>query len=172
MNPEYIESSCGLINGVKFEELTIIEFDSSNFPSQYKVVSSFGCYNPGLDTVQTFWPDRLYFNKPNGHYLWRIDSTANGTYQVVGLYRKRTDVEEEDPKIIEITDSMQKQKFIDSISNMPKRTDVNSSPICPTKFKGDTWYFVNFNDQQYVAYLYVDKKMAYNLHKINLPTNF
>src|SRR5262245_18237702 len=106
MNDEYIESSCGLTNGVRFEELKVIAFDSSHFPSQYKVVASFDCFNPGLDTVQTFWPDRLYFRKPNGHYRWRIDSTVNASYQIVGLYRKRIDVEEEDPKIILITDSM------------------------------------------------------------------
>jgi hypothetical protein len=31
---------------------------------------------------------------------------------------------------------------------------------------------LNFYDQRYEAYLYVDKNMNYRIDKINLPTNF
>src|SRR5215813_167613 len=65
MNKDYIESSCGLTNGVSFSELIVFKFDSTNLPSHYKVVVSTECYNPGTESVQKFWPDRLYFNKAN-----------------------------------------------------------------------------------------------------------
>ena len=44
--------------------------------------------------------------------------------------------------------------------------------VCPIKFKPATWYFLNFFDQRYEAYLYVDQDMNYKIEKISLPTNF
>jgi hypothetical protein len=170
MTKNYIKSSCGLINGVVFRELTVYEFDSTNLPSHYKVVFSTNCYNPGTNPVQKFWPDKIYFNKPNGHYLWRIDSIVNGTYKRTGPYTNRTDGS--DIPIIDTAGPEWSQAFIDSIIKAPGTPDPNSKSICPTKFKPATWYFVGFSDQRYEAFLYVDKKMNYNLHKISLPTNF
>lgn len=170
MNKNFIESSCGLTNGVVFRELIVYEFDSSKLPSFYKVIFSTNCYNPGTVSPQKFWPDKIFFNKPNGHYLWRVDSLDKGIYRRQGPYRERID--KSDNPIIDTTGPEWSQEFTDSIIKAPRTPDSMSNPICPTKFKLNTWYYVGFSDQRYEAFLYVDKNMKYNLHKVNLPTNF
>lgn len=168
---DYIESSCGLINGVQFEQLEVEQLDSNNLPNRYKVLVTFQCFNPGVEGVQKYWPDRLYFDKPNGHYLWQVDSMKNGTYVRDDIYRIRTD-KEDTTTVRVITDSAERQRFLDSFNKSPRIINRNSTAICPVKFKENTWYFVNFANQRNEAYLYIDKQMKYNLHLINLPTNF
>ena len=150
VNINYIKSSCGLTNGIRFEELIISPGDSYKIPVKYRIKMIFECFNPGSDTVQTYWPKTLYFNKPNGHYLWKVDSTSD-----FGTWTRRGYTGEPD-------DSTKSFNFISG----------QSYRICPVKFKPNTWYFISFFDQRYVAYLFVDKSYQFKLTKFNLPTNF
>ena len=155
MTKKYIESDCGLVNGVRFEELEVHSyFDSSDFPASYTVKVSFECYRPGSDSVEQFWPERIYFNKPNGHYLWTVDSSTNGRYNVIGIYRD-LDTTAANP-----------------IMNSGRKFSGPQSSIFPGKFKSDTWYYVNFYDQRYKGYVYIDKEMNFIIHKIDLSTSF
>jgi hypothetical protein len=131
MTSDYISSSCGLTNGIRFDELQITKSDNSGFPTKYEKVISFKCYNPGVKGTQTFWPKTIYFNKPNGHYVWKIGKDDGFTIN-----------------------------------------SKTTTKTCPTKFKRDTWYFLNFFDQRYEAFLYVDKAMKFHVHKRKLSTNF
>jgi len=131
MTSEYINSSCGLTNGIRFDELQVTKFDNSHFPTNYTTVVSFQCYNPGIKGTQTFWPKTIYFTKPTGHYLWKMGK-------------------------------------LDGVTINSKET----TKTCPAKFKPNTWYFLNFFDQRYEAFLYIDKEMTLHVHKRKLPTNF
>lgn len=176
MTQEYIESTCGLTNGVRFEQLEVKSFDSSNFPIVYNVVKSFECYNPGVEGAQKFWPDKIYFDKPNGHYLWSVDTSSNGIYIKNGPWRNRLQNEVYDIDSIIVAKKSDSPGVIVNYEQVISRTSIKPGPnpqsICPIKFKSKTWYFLNFYDQRYQAYLYIDDKMNFNIHKISLPTNF
>jgi hypothetical protein len=174
MTSDYIESTCGLYNGVRFEELRVDTFYEDNTPKIYKVVAAF---KGRLDESKTKNLDRIYFNDPSGKYIWWTDTTATGVYHKSGIYRERIDVKEnmqpDTSNEIEVVISN------DSVVRYGGKPTINSENyssekhfVCPFKFKPDTWYFLNFYDQRYEAYLYVDKSMNYRIDKISLPTNF
>jgi hypothetical protein len=175
MTNDYIESSCGLHNGVRFEELQVDTFYQDNTPKKYRVVLAFE--GRLKDSIYKKQIDRIYFNRPTGMYLWRTDTSANGLYHKWGIHRERID-----KNVAAITDSTTEVHVItdyDSIQKLEAETKAKIKEYegtlqwtCPVKFKPDTWYFMNFHAQRYEAYLYVDKKMNYKIDKISLPTNF
>lgn len=174
MTDEYIESTCGLYNGVRFEQLQVDSFYRDNTPKIFKVVTAF---KGRLDETKTKNLDRIYFNDSSGKYLWWIDTTAVGAYHKWGIHKQRIDIRDTVPpdtsKEVEVV--ITKDSVV-RYGGKP-RVDLenyNSEPyfVCPIKLKPDTWYYLNFSDQRYEAYLYVDKNMNYSIDKINLPTNF
>jgi hypothetical protein len=176
IDKESVKSSCGLTNGVRFEELKIIGSESSNSLEVYQVVSSFYCYNPGVKEPQTFWPEELYFDKPNGHYLWSTDTSTNGIYIRKGPWRDKI---QNDGGNLDSVIKAKKAEPEKNRNDYDHRTGIadfelgsTSRSTCPAKFKPNTWYFVNFYDKRYAAYLYVDNEMNFKIDKINLPTNF
>ena len=175
MTNDYIESSCGLHNGVRFEELQVDTFYQDNTPKKYRVALAFE--GRLKDSIYKKQIDRIYFNRPTGIYLWRIDRTTNGLYHKWGIHRERID-----KNATAIKDSVTEVHVIthyDSIQQLEAETNAKIKEYeakllwtCPVKFKPDTWYFISFRDQRYEAYLYIDKNMNYKIDKISLPTNF
>lgn len=174
MTGDYIESTCGLYNGVRFEELWVDTFYEDNTPKIYKVVAA---VKGRLDESKTKNIDRIYFNDPSGKYIWWTDTTATAVYHNLGIYRERMDIKEN----VQADTSKEVEVVItnDSVVRYGGKTTANfenySSEkhfVCPIKFKPETWYYLNFYDQRYEAYLYVDKNMNYRINKISLPTNF
>ena len=140
-----------LTNGILFEELVIFHKDSSGIPIEYLITERFECYNPGFNGVQKYWPDKIYFNKKNGHYLWGLD-TVN--FHIKKNGRQRVVVYD---SILEKT----KNKFY-----YPTAISKKKYATCPIKFKKDTWYFVNIYDRRILEiYLYVDQKMNFHIYK-------
>ncbi len=161
MNSEYIESSCGLFNGVRFEELKEVSLDEDEMPENYRVVSAVELYVPQTPKNGM---DKIYFTKSNGVNIWRMDTITNGKYRTNGFYRERvsTIVESENSiAIIEDDSSFTIRKY--------KASKIVTHPIL---FKSRTWYYVDFYDQRYEAYLYVNDNGNYQLTKHSLPTNF
>jgi hypothetical protein len=175
MTDDYVEGICGLHNGVRFEELQIDTFYQDNTPKKYRVVLAFEGHLK--DSIYKKQIDRIYFNRPTGMYLWRTDTSNNGAYYKWGIHRERID-----KRIEFISDTSSVITVVsdyDSIQKLDAETKIKSKEYeskllktCPIKFKPNTWYYVSFYDQRYVAYLYVDKDMNYRLDKISLPTNF
>jgi hypothetical protein len=175
MTYDYIESSCGLHNGVRFEELKVDTFYQDNTPKIYRVVLAFE--GRLKDSIYKQQIDRIYFTRPTGLYLWKTDSSTNGLYYKSGIYRERIDSGAAfiGDSIVEahvITDYDSIQKLETETKIKIKNYEATLQKTCPVKFKVDTWYFVNFYDQRYEAYLYIDKDMNYKIEKISLPTNF
>ena len=174
MTNEYIESTCGLHNGVRFEELQVDSFYEDKTPKIYKVLVAF---KGRLDESKTKDLDRIYFNESSGKYVWQTDTTAAGVYHKWGIHRERIDIKK---NILPDTGNEVEVVITkDSVVRFGGRPSINLENynskrqfICPIKFKPDTWYYLNFFDQRYEAYLYVDKNMNYRIDKINLPTNF
>jgi hypothetical protein len=174
MTGDYIESTCGLYNGVRFEELKVDSFYDDNTPRVYKVVAAF---KGRLDESKTKNLNRIYFNDPSGKYLWWTDTTPTGIYRKTGIYRERIDIREniqtdtlKEVEVVITADSVVRYsgKLLDNLENYSSEIHF----VCPVKFKPGTWYYLNFYSQQYEAYLYVDKNMSYRIDQINLPTNF
>lgn len=94
MNKEYIESTCGLYNGVRFEQLQIDSFYSDNTPKIFRVVAAF---KGRLDESKTKNRDRIYFNDPSGKYIWWIDTTTNRVYHKWGIHKERIDIRDTVP---------------------------------------------------------------------------
>ncbi len=175
MNSTYIESTCGLHNGVRFEELQVDSFYDDNSPRVYRVV--FAVWGSLKDSIYRTQIDRIYFNRPTDMYLWHSDTSSYAVYRRVGLDRERIDRKAElvvdTPALVNlITDS-------DSLLNLEAETNgqvrayqAALSKTCPLTFKPDTWYYVDFYDQRYRSYLYVDRQMNFRLDKISLPANF
>lgn len=174
MTSDYIESTCGLSNGVRFEELRVDTFYDDNTPKIYKVVAAF---KGRLDESKTKNLDRIYFNDPSGKYIWWTDTTATGVYHKTGIYREQIDIKEnmQGDSSNEIEVVISKDSVV-RYGGKPTTNFENYSSarhfVCPIKFTPDTWYFLNFYDQRYEAYLYVDKNLNYRIDKISLPTNF
>lgn len=174
MTEEYIESSCGLTNGVRFEELGVDSSYEDGQPKIYTVLHSYGA-NPYANGPADKVKDRIYFNGDKGNCYWRKDTSTNGVYKNFGGSRELLE---------DINDSLERPEIItttyitkDSMvitSNKPLRNmDVHYVSVnCPVRFKSSTWYFVDFHDQRYDAYLFVDKDMKFQLFKNNKPTNF
>jgi hypothetical protein len=175
MTDDYIESTCGLYNGVRFEELQVDTFYQDNTPKKYRVVLAFEGHLK--DSIYKKQIDRIYFNRPTGMYLWRTDTSTNGAYHKWGIHRERIertveDVSDSTVIVNVITDYDSIQKLGVKTKKQIQEYEAKLFKTFPAKFKSDTWYYVNFHDQRYEAYLYVDKDMNYRLDKINLPTNF
>ena len=86
MTNDYIESTCGSHNGVRFEELQVDTFYQKNTPKKYRVVIAFE--GRLKDSIYKKQINRIYFNRPAGMYLWRIDTLTNGVYQKWGIHEK------------------------------------------------------------------------------------
>jgi len=174
MSNDYIERTCGLYNGVRFEELKVYTFYDDKTPKIYRAVLAFEGH---LDESKTNDLNRIYFNSTSGKYSWWTDTTTNGLYYKSGIYREQIDK----PK--EILQDTTKEIVIniteDSIVRISAKPKINLEKYnskkhitCPIKFKPSTWYYIIFFDQRYEAYLYIDKDMKYRIDKISLPTNF
>jgi len=151
INDKCVKGSCDLINGVFFERLTVLQKDVDGMPTEYIVTERFQCYNPGMDGVQKYWPDKIYFNKINGHYKWAIDTVDIGfkTNQKGGR------------EIVSMG------KRVDNYNNFfilgSKKYDT-----CPTKLAIDTWYNVSIDDPRLAkTFLYIDKKNNYHVYKFD-----
>lgn len=173
MTKEYIESTCGLYNGVRFEQLQVDSFYSDNTPKIFRVVTAF---KGRLGESKTKNRDRIYFNDSSGKYIWWTDTTTHWIYHKWGTHKERIDIRDTVPP--ETSNEVEVVITKDSVVRLGSKPRVdlenyNSEPyfVCPIKFKPDTWYYLNFYDQRYEAYLYVDKNMNYKIEQINLPTN-
>lgn len=164
INERYVKSSHGLTNGVLFEKLAVVTLDDKGIPENYIVTQRFKCYNPGVEGVQKYWPDKLYFNKINGHYKWRTD-TAGFYYTKKGNYRERI-----------VADSINYTfdfKGLDDTISKKVKGDLNEIFIfdskvydtCPVDFKTETWYFINFYDPVLASvYLFVDTNKKFTIY--------
>lgn len=173
---EYIESTCGLTNGARFEELIVDTFYTDGKPKVYKVICSYSA-NPYANGPADKVKDRIYFAGDNGDCYWSKDTATNGIYRNFGGSRELLDDTYNslsDSAII--TRAYVTEDSMVVTGGKPRRNiEAYSSRIsikCPFKFKPDTWYYVDFWDQRYEAYLYVDNNMKYQLFKISKPTNF
>jgi len=159
---ESISNSCNLENGVFFEKLTVIKLDTTGLPLEFKVGQRFECLNPGVEGVQTYWPNEIFFKKQNEHYRWRSDTVdlhfvMDGKVKILAENANKRD--ENDSLKVKEFDFNSDAGFGYAI---PKRA---SDIICPVEFKPSTWYFLYFFKQRYLgAFLYVDENMKFNLH--------
>lgn len=150
INDKCVKGSCELFNGVFFERLTVINKNSIGMPSEYIVTERFACYNPGVDGIQKYWPDKIYFKKINGHYKWNAD-TVDIHFKLNGNSREIISAKKK-------PDNYNEQFIFNS-----KKHDT-----CPISFQKDTWYNVKFSDQRLrKVYLYVDKRKKFNVYKFD-----
>jgi hypothetical protein len=176
LTEKYIESSCGLTNGVRFEELIVDTFYADGKPQIYKVICSYSA-NPYANGPLSKVEDRIYFDGQNDNCYWSKDSATNGVYKNFGVSRELLDGTDDLSRdsIVEIRTYVTRDSMVVTGGKPPKNIELYSARVaikCPLKFKPNTWYYVDFRDQRYEAYLYVDSNMTYNLSKINKPTNF
>jgi len=172
---DYIESTCGLHNGVRFEQLQVDTFYEDKTPKIYRVILAFEGHLK--DSIYKKQIDRIYFNRPTGMYIWWRDTATNGLYHKWGIHKERIDgkkeLSQDSTKEVDIV--ITKDSFV-RIGAKPninlEKYNSKRQMTCPIKFNPDTWYYVNFYSQEYEAYLYVDKNMNYKIDKISLPTNF
>ena len=152
INENSVKSSCDLINGVFFEKLNVTKSDSSGIPTEYFVTQRFGLFNPGVEGVQKYWPDKIYFSKPNGHYKWRAD-TVNIKFERMDRNRQ----------MLPIDSSNNDEGMYGFLIFSNKSFD-----ICPIKFSKNSWYYVEVFDPGISSlYLYVDNKMNFTVHKFD-----
>jgi hypothetical protein len=174
MTNDYIESTCGLYNGVRFEELRVDTFYDDKTPKIYRVVLAFEGH---LDESKTNDLNIIYFNNPSGKYAWWTDTTTNGLYRKWGIHHEQIDKTKET-----LQDTIKEVNIKithDSIVRIETNQNINLEKYnsakhltCPIKFKPNTWYYITFFDQRYEAYLYVGNDMKYRIDKISLPTNY
>jgi hypothetical protein len=149
INNEYISSDCGLTNGVMFERLSVLEYDSTGIPSKFTVNQRFECFNPGIDEINNYIPHKIMFDEPNGHYLWSADTVEN-YYVMNGKNRVLVD------------------SLGNKIASRSKDLTVLSRETfdrCPVKFESSTWYFLKFFQQRYSgSFLYVDGNNEFKLY--------
>lgn len=151
INEKCVKGSCELINGVFFEKLTVLEKDSSGMPAEYIVTERFQCYNTGVDGVQKFWPDKIYFDKINGHYKWSAD-TIDIRFKTNEQGGRET-----------VSVSTRVDRYNDFFVLGSKKYDT-----CPTKLTKDTWYNVKITDPRLKkTFLYIDKKNKYHVYKFD-----
>src|SRR4030095_17015275 len=89
MTDDYIESTCGLHNGVRFEQLQVDTFYEDKTPKIFRVILAFEGHLK--DSIYKKQIDRIYFNRPTGMFLWRKDTASNGLYYKWGIHRERID---------------------------------------------------------------------------------
>jgi len=148
INNRCVKGSCELINGVFFERLTLMAKDSAGMPLEYVVTERFAGYNPGAAGAQKFWPDKLYFDKPNGNYKWNAD-TVDIHFKVTGYTREIISVQKKPANY--------NDQFILNSRNYE---------TCPIDFHKDTWYLVRISDRRIRRiYLYVDQKKKFHVYQ-------
>lgn len=143
-----VHGSCELINGVFFEKLTVLQKDNSGMPAEYIVTERFKCYNPGVDGVQKYWPDKIYFQKMNGHYKWKAD-TVNVHFKVDGHSRTFA------------ADQKKPNNYTEGFILNAEKYDT-----CPIRFQAETWYRIQISDPRLTnVYLYIDKKNSFHVYQ-------
>jgi len=172
MTGKYIESSCGLTNGVRFEELNVDTSYDDGIPKVYKVVSSYSS-NPYANGPANKVKDRIYFN--DKAVTWWTDTSTNGLYRNYGnsreLLNKAKQTSTTDSSTVKIIYMSR-----DSIVTMGPKPDLSEyesrrQMTSPVKLKSGTWYYISFHTY-YAAYLYVDKSLNYTISTINTATNY
>lgn len=161
INDRYVQSSNGMTNGIKFEKLTILKLDEDGLPAEYIVTQRFECYNPGVEGVQEYWPDKIYFDKANGHYKWGADTVAIHFLQVGNNREVIVDSIENNNDLYDT--------LAESIDNFVSAIIVDSYTdyeTCPVEFESNTWYYLNFYDPALATvFLYVESKNKMHLYK-------
>lgn len=163
INDRYVQSSNGMTNGIQFEKLTVIKLDEDGLPAEYIVTQRFECYNPGVEGVQEYWPDKIYFDKANGHYKWSADTVAihflqvgNNREVIVDSIENNNDLNDTPAESI---DDFFSAIIIDSY------TDYET---CPVEFESNTWYYLNFYDPALATvFLYVESEKKLHLYKFD-----
>jgi len=151
INKRCVKGSCELFNGVLFERLTVLKKDSLGMPAEYIVTERFTCYNQKTDGIQKYWPDKIFFKKPNGDYKWKADT--------IDIHLKLVDGKREVISIQKKPEYSYDEWFIFG----SKKYDT-----CPIKFEKDTWYTVKITDQRLSkVYLYIDKNKKYHVYQVN-----
>lgn len=173
---EYIESTCGLTNGVRFEELRVDSFYADHKPKIYKVVCSYSA-NPYANGPANKVKDQIYFDNDKGDCYWSKDTGSNGFYKNFGVSREMLDniVEPLEDSMVEARSYITEDSIVVTGGRASRSIEAYSARVaikCPLRFKPNTWYYVDFHDQRYEAYLYVDSNMAFHLSQTNKPTNF
>lgn len=165
INNRFVKSSHGLINGIRFEKLTVIDQDENGIPTDYIVTQRFECVNTVGEGVQDYWPNKLYFNKVNGDYKWKAD-TVSFHFKKKGHYRERIFDNNADSTFLF-------QGLNDTVSRKIKG-DLNEIFIlnsiafetCPVNFASQTWYYLNLYDPVIASvFLYFDSKNKYHVYK-------
>lgn len=172
MTDKYIENSCGLTNGVRFEELIVDTSYEDGLPKVYKVVCSYSS-NPYANGPANKVKDRIYFN--DQAITWWTDTSTNGLYRNYGNSRELLNNAKQTPT----TDSNTVKTIYmsrDSIVTMGPKPDLREyesrrQMTSPVKLKSGTWYYIDFHTY-YAAYLYIDKNMKYTIRTINTATNY
>ena len=149
INERYIKSSNKLGNGIEIETIKVLSSDTNGIPLKYKTIGIIECFNPGSGENKDYWPGKLYFNKPNKHYLWSYDSVSF-VYETIGKNRKLIQ-EESEKSIVRLSDK---------------------SNVLPYRFSSNSWYVVNtFDPTIERIFLYVDNKMKFEVTKfLNLKS--
>jgi len=151
INARCVKGACELYNGLLFERLTVLQKDSLGLPRDYIVHERFSCLNPGVDGAQTYWPRKIYFHKPNGHYIWRTD-TLNLSFKQNGPVRELASGQKSPPYYFE-----------NMIVIAPTRYTT-----CPMAFQKDCWYRVHISDQRLrTVFLYIDRHGRRHIHQTN-----
>ena len=176
MTEKYIESDCGLTNGVRFEELIVDTFYADGKPKIYKVLCSYSA-NPYASGSADKVGDRIYFGGRGSDCYWWKDTATNGVYKNFGVSREILDGTDDLPQdsVAEIKAYITKDSMVITGGKAPRNIDLYSAGVaikCPLRFKPDTWYYIDFRDQRYEAYLYVDSNLTYKLFQVDKPTNF
>lgn len=176
VSEEYIESTCGLTNGVRFEELVVDTFYADGKPKIYKVVCSYSA-NPYANGPANKVKDHIYFDGDNGDCYWSKDTASNGVYKNFGVSREALDDinESSEDSIVETRTYISEDSMVVTGGKPPGNIEAYSVKVaikCPLRFKPNTWYYIDFRDQRYEAYLYVDRNMVFQLFQNDKPTNF
>jgi hypothetical protein len=172
----YIENSCGLGNGVRFEELAVDSFSDDGVPKVYKVAGSYAA-NPYANGPSDKVKDRIYFAGRKNDCYWRKDSATNGIYRNSGVSRELLNGKEELSKdtAAEVRTYLTQDSLVVTGGKADRNIELYSAGTaikCPLTFKANTWYYIDFRDARNAAYLYIDRNMNFTLYKIDIPTNF
>ena len=173
---QYIESSCGSTNGVRFDELSVDTFYTDGKPKIYKVVCSYSA-NPYANGPADKVKDQIYFDGDKGNCYWSKDTASNGTYRNFGLSRAMLDEINNSSRdsAVETRTYISEDSMVVTGGKPSRNAELYPASValkCPLRFKSNTWYYVDFRDQRYEAYLYVDSNMGFHLSQNDKPTNF
>jgi hypothetical protein len=173
---KYIESTCGLTNGVRFDELSVDTFYTDGKPKIYKVVCSYSA-NPYANGPADKVKDQIYFDGDKGNCYWSKDTASNGVYKNFGQSREMLDDinNSSEDSFVETRTYISEDSMVVTGGKPPRNAELYPARValkCPLRFKANTWYYVDFRDQRYEAYLYVDNNMGFHLSQNDKPTNF